>query len=131
MLFADGWLDRDWTSSPIFVQCLSNVCPTSVQLQTLSSPCPTMSRLCPMSVEQVKTLSIGCQVSVQAKTIGQALDVKIQHLSRFCPIKYNDEMSHNRQTLDKLWTWTNLGQTLAFRSFTKTCNSVDILWTNL
>ena len=112
VLFAAGWLDRDWTWSPNFVQCLSNNCPTFVQVQALSSPCPTVSKLSPMSVKQVKTLSNGCQVHVQAKTIGQALDMKIQYFSRFCPIigimLTCPQLDKIWQTLDLDKPWTNM-----------------------
>ena len=83
-----------------------------------------------MSVEHVKTLTNGCQVHIQAKPIGQTLDMEIQDLSTLCPIKYNDETSPNRQSLDQPWTWTNLGQTLDLDE-PWTNSTIDKVWTNL
>ena len=33
-------VDRDWTANPVFVQCMSKVCPMSVHVQGLSVHCP-------------------------------------------------------------------------------------------
>ena len=77
VLVTDGWLDRDWTQNPISVQCLSKPCPMSVQSQEKYKVCPIKYRICPKSVEYLSN----------SETVGQRLDIEIQHLSRHCPMK--------------------------------------------
>ena len=61
---------------------------------------------------------------VQWKTIRQTVDMNIQDLSRYCPVKYVITLQ-NGQSLDKLCTNMRL-----YMSMTdSTCNLVDRLWT--
>ena len=81
-----GWLDGDWTQNPISVQCLSKPCPMSVQSQKKYKVCPIKYRICPKSVEYLSN----------SETLGQRLDIEIQHLSRHCPMKnYQERQFHN------------------------------------
>ena len=77
-------LDMKSKLCPDFVQSLSRLCPSESKVQGLSNPCLTMCR-------HVQSLSKTCTHPVQSKVVGQTLDMKIQDLSRNCPIKYHNK----------------------------------------
>ena len=117
-----------WTGLGRKIQTLSNLRPESVQM------CPgsvQMYKVCPVPVHS-------SPVSVKAlsnhEALGQTVDMKIQIASRLKvwtifrhgqtldrgQIFYNkrDTPSHGGQSYDKLWTWTDLGQSLDFHNST-------------
>ena len=112
VLLDDGWLDRDWTRNPISVQSLSKPCPWYVKSSEKYKVCPVMYKVCP-AIYKV------CQMSVKilsnSKALGQRLDLEIQDLSKYCPMK--NHQNKQVQILNRLRTNIVLGQTLDAAKF--------------
>ena len=98
-----------WTEIGQQIQTLSNVCPIPVQTLSSTIKVQGLSNACPTIYFHVQTLSNVCQDPVQTKFSGQTLDMKIQDLSKLCPMKCKQEGN----SLGDLRRLVNLGGVLS------------------